>query len=138
MANVLLIILFILSLILTGLILIQRSEGGALGIGGGGGGGGGGFMSGRGTTDMVQRLTAIFGGFFMVIALLISISFNFQNQDKGVLDADSAQEELLQNEKTANDPLKDEDVSAKDTTPLAEDSKVEESDAKPEEKPQDK
>ena len=40
MSNVLLIIQLIISIILTGLILIQRSEGGALGIGGGGGGGG--------------------------------------------------------------------------------------------------
>jgi len=44
MSNVLLIVQLIISIILTGLILIQRSEGGALGIGGGGGGG---LMSGR-------------------------------------------------------------------------------------------
>ena len=39
MSNVLLILQLFISIILTGLILIQRSEGGALGIGGGGGGG---------------------------------------------------------------------------------------------------
>ncbi len=137
MATVLLIILLIISVILIGLILIQRSEGGALGIGGGGGGGGGGFMSGRGTTDMVQKLTSVLGAAFLVVCLLISIAFNIQSRDKGLLDADSAQEELLQKQETENLPLNPTADSANDTTPLAEDSIPEESDAKPQEEPQD-
>ena len=40
---------------LVGLVLVQRSEGGALGIGGGGGG----FMSGRGAANLLTRMTAI-------------------------------------------------------------------------------
>ena len=135
MANVLLIILLIISVILIGLILIQRSEGGALGIGGGGGGGGG-LMSGRGTADLVSRMTTIFGVAFLVICLLISIAFNYENQGNGLLDASSAEAALLEGQETKNIPLNEEVVSGKDTAPLAEDSKTEESDAKPQDKPQ--
>lgn len=139
MANVLLIILLIISIVLIGLILIQRSEGGALGIGGGGGGGGGGgLMSGRGTADLVSRMTTIFGIAFLVICLLISIAFNYENQDKGLFDADNAESGLLENQSSENLPLNETEVSGKDTTPLAEDSKTEESDAKPQDDPKNK
>jgi preprotein translocase subunit SecG len=137
MANVLLIVLLIISVILIGLILIQRSEGGALGIGGSGGGAGGGLMSGRGTADLVSRMTGVFGAAFLVVCLLISIAFNYQNQDKSLLDTSSAQEELLKTEKTANPPLNEQESSAKDDTPLAEDSPQAESEAETQEKPQD-
>jgi len=75
MSNVLLIIQLIISIILTGLILIQRSEGGALGIGGGGGGGGG-FMSGRTAANSVSRWTAYLGALFIANCLLLSIVFS--------------------------------------------------------------
>jgi len=68
MSTVLLIIQLIISLILTGLILVQRSEGGALGIGGGGGGG---LMSGRSATNSIARMTWILGGAFIVTTRFI-------------------------------------------------------------------
>ena len=40
-------------------VLLQRSEGGALGMGGGGGGGMGGLFSPRGAADTLTRTTAI-------------------------------------------------------------------------------
>ena len=128
MANVLLVILLIISVILIGLILIQRSEGGALGIGGSGGAGGG-LMSGRGTADMVSRMTAIFGTAFLIVSLLISISFNIQNRDKEILTDKNAVEELVKDVNNSNKVLNDGEISDKDTTPLVEDSKAEESDA---------
>ncbi|MCF6220713.1 MAG: preprotein translocase subunit SecG [Robiginitomaculum sp.] len=138
MANVLLVILLIISIILIGLILIQRSEGGALGIGGSGGGGGGGLMSGRGTADLVSRMTAVFGAAFLVVSLLITVSFNFQNQDSGPFNADSAQEEMaigtVGGENIQNNDLNAPVVSDKDTTPLVGDSPDEESTANPQEK----
>jgi preprotein translocase subunit SecG len=141
MANVLLIILLIISIILIGLILIQRSEGGALGIGGGGGGGGGGLMSGRGTADLVTRMTAIFGTAFMVVCLLISISFNIENRDKSLLDTTNAEQEILADQKTEIDPLNTAPDSAKDDTPLADEisppETVENPEADVEEQPQD-
>ncbi len=131
MANVLLVVLLIITIILIGLILIQRSEGGALGIGGGGGG----FMSGRSTTDMIQKLTAIMGGLFLLTCLAISIAFNYQNRNQGPFDASGAQKELVQDgdAKITNDMKKDGakankvlnpvSDSAKDDTPLEDDSK---------------
>lgn len=92
MANVLLLILLIISIILTGLILIQRSEGGALGIGGGGGGGG--FMSGRSAANSVTRMTGILGAAFLVISLLLSIAFDRENQTISVIDDANAVEAL--------------------------------------------
>jgi preprotein translocase subunit SecG len=85
MSTVLLVILLIISIILTGLILIQRSEGGALGIGGGGGGGAG-FMSGRAATTSVARMTAILGTIFLILSLLLSVVFALENQETGALD----------------------------------------------------
>lgn len=85
MSTVLLVILLILSVIMTGLILIQRSEGGALGIGGGGGGGNG-FMSGRAATTSVARMTAILGTIFLVLCLLLNVVFALENQETGALD----------------------------------------------------
>lgn len=86
MSTVLLVVLLILSVIMTGLILIQRSEGGALGIGGGGGGGGSGFMSGRAATTSVARMTAILGTIFLVLSLLLSVVFALETNETGALD----------------------------------------------------
>lgn len=137
MANVLLVILLIISIILIGLILIQRSEGGALGIGGGGGG----LMSGRSSTDLIQKLTAIFGGAFLVTCLLISISFNFENRHKGPFDDKAATEELVKDVPAVPDTAKDVDKankalnesadSANDMTPLANETSGQNSDATP-------
>jgi len=85
MSTVLLVILLIISVIMTGLILIQRSEGGALGIGGGGGGGNG-FMSGRAATTSVARMTAILGTIFLILSLLLSVVFALETQEVGALD----------------------------------------------------
>ena len=52
MENVVLVIHLILALLLIGAVLLQRSEGGALGMGGGGGGGG--VMSGRSAATALQ------------------------------------------------------------------------------------
>lgn len=93
MSTVLLIIQLIISIVLTGLILIQRSEGGALGIGGGGGGGGG-FMSGKSAANSVSRMTGILGGAFIINCLLLSIVFNKENQNKSLLDDSIAVESL--------------------------------------------
>jgi len=135
MSNVLLIILLIISIILIGLILIQRSEGGALGIGGGGGGGG--LMSGRGTASMVTRLTTIFGIAFMVVCVLISISFNYQDRDASLFDGDKAEQGIVNDKETEIPPLNSDADTGNDTAPLAEDSNPEESDAKPQDKPQE-
>ncbi len=55
---------------LIGLVLLQRSEGGALGMGGGGGGA---LMSGRGAADALAKMTSVAGGFFIVTSLGLTL-----------------------------------------------------------------
>ena len=71
MTTLLLTIHLMLALALIGAVLLQRSEGGALGIGGGGGGGG--FMSGRGTANLLTRTTAVLAALFMLNSIVLTI-----------------------------------------------------------------
>jgi preprotein translocase subunit SecG len=75
MTTVLLVIHLMLALAMIGTVLLQRSEGGGLGIGGGGGGGGsmGGLLSGRGTANLLTRTTAILAAGFMLTSLALTI-----------------------------------------------------------------
>ena len=74
MATVLLVIHLMIAVALVGLVLLQKSEGGALGIGGGGGGGGsGGFMTGRGAGSALTRATAILAAGFFVTSLGLAL-----------------------------------------------------------------
>jgi len=72
MITVVLVIHVLLAIALVGVVLLQRSEGGALGIGGGGGGAGG-FMTGRGTANLLTRTTAILAAAFIGTSLLLAI-----------------------------------------------------------------
>ena len=92
MANVLLVIQLLISIVLTFLILIQRSEGGALGIGGGGGGGG--LMSGRSATNSIVKATAFLGAAFIVNCMVLSVVFNKENQSTSIIDVTNAEAPL--------------------------------------------
>ncbi len=71
MIAVLLLIHLFVTLALIGVVLIQRSEGGGLGIGTSQGMGG--FMSGRGTTNLLTRTTAILGTAFFALSLTLAL-----------------------------------------------------------------
>ncbi len=71
MSTILLIIELFVTLALIGIVLIQRSEGGGLGIGGSQGMGS--FMSGRGTANLLTRTTAILATIFMGLALALGV-----------------------------------------------------------------
>ena len=64
MATILLIIHLMVAVALVALVLLQRSEGGALGIGGGGG-----LMTGRGAGNALTRATAIAAALFFATSL---------------------------------------------------------------------
>jgi preprotein translocase subunit SecG len=70
MSSVLLLIHVMVAIAMVGVILLQRSEGGALGIGGGGGGG---FMTGRGAGNALTKTTAILAACFFLTSLTLSI-----------------------------------------------------------------
>ncbi|RYY06525.1 MAG: preprotein translocase subunit SecG [Alphaproteobacteria bacterium] len=71
MSTVLLLIHLFVTLALIGVVLIQRSEGGGLGIGTSQSMGG--FMSGRGTTNLLTRTTAILGTAFFLLSLTLAL-----------------------------------------------------------------
>ncbi len=71
MSTVLLIIHLFVTLALIGVVLIQRSEGGGLGIGSSQGMGS--FMSGRGTANLLTRTTAILGTIFLAMSLALAL-----------------------------------------------------------------
>lgn len=73
MATVLLVIHLMIAATLVGVVLLQKSEGGALGIGGGGGGG---FLTGRGTANLLTRTTAGLAAAFFATSILLTILAN--------------------------------------------------------------
>ncbi len=85
MTTVVLVIHLILAIALVSIVLLQRSEGGALGMGGGGGGMGG-FMTGRGAADLLTRTTAIIAAGFMATSLTLAILSTGERQAGSILD----------------------------------------------------
>ena len=70
MATALLVLHVMIAAALIGVILLQRSEGGALGIGGGGAGG---FMTGRGTANLLTRMTAGLAAAFVATSIILAL-----------------------------------------------------------------
>ena len=68
MQHVIIVIHLMLVLAMIGAVLLQRSEGGGLGIGSTGG-----FMTSRGTANVLTRTTAILAGLFFATSLILSI-----------------------------------------------------------------
>lgn len=70
MQSVLIVIHLMIVVALVGVVLLQRSEGGALGIGGGGSGN---FMSARGAANALTRTTAILAAAFFATSIGLGI-----------------------------------------------------------------
>jgi preprotein translocase subunit SecG len=70
MATVVLVIHLMIAAALVAVVLLQRSEGGALGMGGGGSGG---FLTGRGTANLLTRVTAGLAAAFFVTSMVLTI-----------------------------------------------------------------
>lgn len=81
MQTVLLVIHLMVVAALVGVVLLQRSEGGALGIGGGGG-----FMTSRGTANVLTRTTAILAAVFFLTSIGLSILPRFTGSQGSILD----------------------------------------------------
>ena len=64
----LLIVQTLIAVALIGVILMQRSEGGGLGVGGSSSG----FMTARGAADFLTRSTSILGGAFIVLSIVMA------------------------------------------------------------------
>lgn len=84
MVTVLLVLHLFVALALIGVVLLQRSEGGGLGIGSSQGMGA--FMSGRGTANLLTRTTAILATIFMVLAVVLALMTRGTSQQRSILD----------------------------------------------------
>ena len=82
MENVVLIIHLLLALSLIGVVLLQRSEGGGLGMGSGGGGA----MSGRSAGTALGKLTWILAAAFIVTSITLTIIAAKNSAGSSVLD----------------------------------------------------
>lgn len=85
METVVLVVHLLLALGLIGVVLIQKSEGGGLGIGGGGSGGMG-LMSARGSANLLTRTTAILAACFMVTSVVLAILAGAHREPRSILD----------------------------------------------------
>ena len=79
MIKVLLVLHVFVTVALIGVVLIQRSEGGGLGLGGGQGMGS--FMSGRGTANLLTRTTAVLGIAFFTLSLSLALLYKGGSSD---------------------------------------------------------
>lgn len=82
MQTVIIVIHLLLVVALIGVVLLQKSEGGGLGIGGGGMGG---FMSSRGTANVLTRATAILAAGFFATSLILSILAGWGRQPTSIV-----------------------------------------------------
>jgi preprotein translocase subunit SecG len=87
MTTILLIIHLLIALALVGVILLQRSEGGALGMGGGGMGG---LMTGRSSANLLTRTTAFLAAGFIATSLLLAIVATHRSAPTSILDQPAA------------------------------------------------
>lgn len=81
----LLVLHLLISLALVAVVLLQRSDGGALGIGGGGGGLGG-LLAGRGQGNALTRATAILATAFFVTSIVLTLLAEFERRPQSILD----------------------------------------------------
>lgn len=85
MIKVLLVIHLVVTVIMIGLILLQRSEGGGLGIGGGSGGLGS-FASARSTANALTRATMTFFALFVGLSLFLAILSSGHGKQESLID----------------------------------------------------
>ena len=80
MQSVLIVIHLMIVVALVVTVLLQRSEGGALGVGGGGG-----FMTGRGQANVLTRATAILAALFFATSLGLTVLARMNQAPSSIL-----------------------------------------------------
>jgi len=83
MISIIITIHLILAVALIGVVLLQKSEGGALGMGGGGMSG---FMTGRSTANLLTRTTAVLVGLFFVTSISMALLAAHQRAPRSLID----------------------------------------------------
>src|SRR5580700_7852773 len=85
MQTVVIVIHLMIVLAMIGTVLLQKSEGGGLGMGGGGAG----FLSSRGTANVLTRTTAILALGFFLTSLLLSILAGVDRKPRSIIPANA-------------------------------------------------
>jgi preprotein translocase subunit SecG len=85
MEIVVLVVHLFIALAMTGVILLQKSEGGALGIGGGGTAGG--LFSARGAANALTRTTAYLAAAFFATSIILTLLATSQTGRSSIIDA---------------------------------------------------
>jgi preprotein translocase subunit SecG len=88
MQTILIVIHLMVVVALVGVVLLQRSEGGGLGIGGGSG-----FMTARGASNALTRTTAILAAAFFATSLALSLLARYGADPIDILDNVPGQEQ---------------------------------------------
>src|SRR3954454_18528779 len=73
----------LIAIALVGVVLLQKSEGGALGMGGGGMSG---FMTGRSTANLLTRTTAVLAGLFFLTSIALVMLSNAGRAPRSLAD----------------------------------------------------
>ena len=82
MENIVLVIHLILAICLIGIVLLQRSEGGGLGMGGGGGA-----MTGRQAANAMTKLTWVFAAAFLTTSVVLTVLAAQNSANSSVIDS---------------------------------------------------
>jgi preprotein translocase subunit SecG len=84
MQTVIIVIHLMVVVAMVGLVLLQRSEGGGLGMGGGAG-----FMTNRGTANVLTRTTAILAGVFFLTSLVLSVLAGIDRKPRSIINTNA-------------------------------------------------
>ena len=84
METLVLTIHILIAVALVAVILLQRSEGGGLGIGGSTSGGG--FMTARGTANLMTRATTFLAIGFFATTVILAILAGYSNEPASIVD----------------------------------------------------
>lgn len=83
--TILLVAIILVAIALTGVVLLQRSEGGALGMGGGPSG----FMTARGAGNLLTVTTWWLAGILFALTIAMTIAGNMGRSNRSLIDADA-------------------------------------------------
>ena len=83
--TILLVAIIIVAVSLTGVVLLQRSEGGALGMGGGPSG----FMTARGAGNLLTQITWILAAMLFGLTIVLTVVGNMDRASVSGIDADA-------------------------------------------------
>lgn len=83
MITIVIVVHILIAISLIAVVLLQKSEGGALGMGGGGMSG---FMSGRSTANLLTRTTAILAAAFFATSIALALLASAQRAPRSIID----------------------------------------------------